>query len=81
MEINIISNAALLNRTPSEPASDGVKNKTGSAEASSVSQQASADQTNGAVVPPPAPTTEVAPEGNTTQSSKNSGGNQLDLTA
>ena len=81
MEINVTGNSTLLNRGASEPASGNVENKTGSAEASSVSKQASVDETNSAIAPPPAPTTEVAPEDNTLQSNENSGGNQVNLTA
>ena len=80
MEISVTGNAALLNRGPSEPASGDVENKTGSAEASSVSQQASVDETNGVALPPPAPTTEVAPEDNTVQSNEMSSWSQVNLT-
>ena len=81
MEINFTGNASVANSIPSEPASGGVENKTGSTEASSVSQQASVDKTNGTVAPPPGPITEVAPEGHTVKPIKSGSENQVNLTA
>ncbi len=81
MEINVTGNSTVLKKVFSEPASGNVENKTGSAEASSVSQQASVDETRSVLAPPPAPTTEVAREDNTIQSSEKTARNQVNLTA
>ena len=79
MEINTIGNAALFNRSTKDATSSGEGSKSGIADAGSVSKQVSANQTQGTLLPPPAPVAETGPEDNIIQAKENNSGRQLSL--